>query len=248
MPDKKKLTTADEVILLDQLKRKVEAELKTRKAAWQAEARPKQRDTALLGEDAIGTIGLVKGREEYKLTDEAAAIRWAQANRPELLDYSPRIRPADLAVLLKAPVDPETGELIPGFTLRKGEPYAQVRSEAGAAERIEEALRTGELDLRTVLSIEAPEPAPAAEPEVHVAEPAVEDHQDEHVVIEGEVVPEAGDQEAEPRKVTGRDALNGILLGNYGFIPDDNTLRALAELDDDVARKAVQIIDKLAEE
>ena len=143
----------DKITALTVLSKRVAEELKAAKAAWQAEARPKQRDTGMIGDRMLGTVGLTAGRESIRVTDKAALVAWAQEHRPDLLSYDPHIAEDDLKRLIRE-VE-ATGDLPDGMDLVTGEPFASVRLERDAARVIEDAVAAGAVSWSDVLAVEA---------------------------------------------------------------------------------------------
>lgn len=147
------MRTEDKITALTVLSKRVAEELKAAKTAWQAEARPKQRDTGMIGERVLGTVGLTAGREAIKVTDKAALLEWAKANRPDLLSYDPHIAEDDVKRLIRE-VE-VSGDLPDGMDLVTGEPFASVRLEKDAAQVIEEAVAAGSVSWPEVLAVES---------------------------------------------------------------------------------------------
>ncbi len=147
------MRTEDKITALTVLSKRVAEELKAAKAAWQAEARPKQRDTGMIGDRMLGTVGLTAGRESIRVTDKAALVAWAQEHRPDLLSYDPHIAEDDLKRLIRE-VE-ATGDLPDGMDLVTGEPFASVRLERDAARVIEDAVAAGSVSWSDVLAVEA---------------------------------------------------------------------------------------------
>lgn len=147
------MRTEDKITALTVLSKRVAEELKAAKAAWQAEARPKQRDTGMIGERVLGTVGLTAGRETIKVTDKAALLEWAKANRPDLLSYDPHIAEDDVKRLIREVET--TGDLPDGMGLVTGEPFASVRLEKDAPQVIEEAVAAGSVSWSEVLAVES---------------------------------------------------------------------------------------------
>lgn len=147
------MRTEDKITALTVLSKRVAEELKAAKTAWQAEARPKQRDTGMIGDHVLGTVGLTAGRETIKVTDKAALLEWAKANRPDLLSYDPHIAEDDVKRLIREVET--TGDLPDGMDLVTGEPFASVRLEKDAARVIEEAVAAGSVSWSEVLAVES---------------------------------------------------------------------------------------------
>lgn len=147
------MRTEDKITALTVLSKRVAEELKAAKAAWEMDARPKQRDTGMIGDRVLGTVGLTAGRESIKVTDKAALLEWAKANRPDLLSYDPHIAEDDVKRLIREVET--TGDLPEGMDLVTGSPFASVRLEKDAARVIEDAVAAGAISWSDVLAVEA---------------------------------------------------------------------------------------------
>lgn len=147
------MRTEDRIAALTVLKKRVDEELKTAKAAWELDARPKQRGTGMIGDRVLGTVGLTAGRESIKVTDKAALVAWAQKNRPDLLSYDPHIAEEDVKRLIREVET--TGDLPDGMDLVTGSPFTSVRLEKDATQVIAEAVAAGHLEWVDVLAVEA---------------------------------------------------------------------------------------------
>lgn len=97
------------------------------------------------GDDAeYGTVVCVPGRKSAGIVDDAAFTAWVAARYPDQMVMS--VRPSFRELLLGRatrlgdPVDKETGELIPGVTMRQGDPYLTVKPNADARDRMKTAL------------------------------------------------------------------------------------------------------------
>lgn len=146
------MRTEDKITALTVLSKRVAEELRAAKTAWEGQARPKQRDTGMIGDRVLGTVGLTAGRETIKVTDPAALLAWAKENRPDLLSYDPHIAEDDVKRLLRE-VE-QTGDLPDGVDLVTGSPFASVRLEKDAARVIEDAVAAGSLTWSEVLAVE----------------------------------------------------------------------------------------------
>jgi hypothetical protein len=111
------------------------------------------------GED-YGTVSLQNGRTVATITDEAALIAWVTERYPT--EVVTTIRPKFLDLLLDAackagdPVDPATGEVIPGVRVDQGEPFVVARPSKAAK------ARAADLVANTPLVLP---PSPNADPE-----------------------------------------------------------------------------------
>ena len=85
------------------------------------------------------------------ITDEAAYLAWVQRVHPDQIETVVRVKPdftdraKSVARKLGAPVDPATGEEIPGLAVTTGEPYPKVTPVDDAEQAIARAWKAGEL-------------------------------------------------------------------------------------------------------
>lgn len=104
----------------------------------------------------VGSVTFKRGSVGASVSDRAAFEEWVAENHPEELEtitYAPvtRVRPAyekrltDEAKKAGEPVDPATGESVPGITVRTGDPTPAVTLAPGAADLVAEAWRSGAL-------------------------------------------------------------------------------------------------------
>lgn len=90
----------------------------------------------------LGAVSLASGRLTPRITDESAFVAWVAQRHPgeveEVLVVSPGWRERLLAAMARLgdPVDPETGEVVPGVELVRGEPYLTVRPTDEARQRM----------------------------------------------------------------------------------------------------------------
>lgn len=145
---------SDRIAALTVLKDRVEAELKAEKAAWAENARPKQRDAALIGDAELGTLTMTAGRQSWKPVDKAAILEWAMSNAKHLVEFEAHVPEDTLRQLAKDPTTPD-GEIIPGFELSEGAPYPSFRKAKTADAAIAAAVRSGELSFSDVLALES---------------------------------------------------------------------------------------------
>jgi hypothetical protein len=94
-----------------------------------------------------GTVSVVGGKQRRAtVVDEAAFLAWVERTRPD--EVVRIVRPATAKAILDAataagdevPVDPVTGEVIPGVEMREGEPYLTVRPTPLAKELMADTL------------------------------------------------------------------------------------------------------------
>ena len=116
----------------------------------------------------VATVSRAGGAESPKVTDPDKFLAWVAENRPGEIVQSVRDSYTDalLAAMRKTgePVDPETGEVVPGVEFRAGAEYLAVRFASGPVdgrERIKQAWRDRELDLAGLLAL------PGGEPDAH---------------------------------------------------------------------------------
>jgi hypothetical protein len=115
--------------------------------------RPGDRNSAALPDGSVvAAVTLAKGTTKASITDEAAYEAWVRHVHPDQIETVERVKP-DFTDRAKAaarklghPVDPATGEEIPGMKVERGEPYPVVKPTSDAADAIARAWRAGELD------------------------------------------------------------------------------------------------------
>jgi len=87
----------------------------------------------------LGTLTLSPGNIAASVMDEAAFLKWVKANYPEAIvetvDAGWKARLLKLMKDADAPVDPNTGEAVPGVEMTQGEPFLTVRASAEAKDR-----------------------------------------------------------------------------------------------------------------
>lgn len=92
----------------------------------------------------LASVGHSDGRKSAKVTDEAAALAWAEKNYPDEVQTVRVIRPAFLKKLLDVagslPVgpglDPSTGQELPFIQVALGNPYVTVTTTKEGVERM----------------------------------------------------------------------------------------------------------------
>lgn len=109
----------------------------------------------------VGTVGLAKAAESWRVTDTAALLEWVKANRPTEVVSVEQVRPAYVTALLaqvKADggIADDNGELVevPGVECRTGEPTLQVKPNHDAARLVETAWNAGTLTMADLLAVE----------------------------------------------------------------------------------------------
>lgn len=89
------------------------------------------------------------GGKSASITSEAAFIAWVAKNHPGEIVQSVRDnyrkKILDAAKAAGKPIDPATGEMVPGITVGPSSPYVSLRFKAGGKEAVVEAWRAGEL-------------------------------------------------------------------------------------------------------
>jgi hypothetical protein len=116
--------------------------------------RVKDRAAAVLPDGSgIGSVTLAKGRATSKLADEPAYEEWVRDTHPEEIEtvtftrVNPDFTDRLMAFARKVgePVDPATGQQVPGIEVVEGDPYPTVRLEPDAAELVARAWQDGTL-------------------------------------------------------------------------------------------------------
>jgi hypothetical protein len=108
------------------------------------------RATAELDGTKVATLTLAGGKRTARVVDDREFLSWVREHRPGEVEQ--RVRDAYRSQLLAAasaagaPVDPNTGELIPGVEVADGSPYIKTTFTPGGRERIAAAWAAGELD------------------------------------------------------------------------------------------------------
>lgn len=97
----------------------------------------------------LGSVALAAGRVSAKVTDPAAFQAWVAVRHPDELVQQVREsfthRVLNQAAATGDPVDPMTGEVIPGVEVVAGDPYLTVRPTAAAKDRMRETLQASGL-------------------------------------------------------------------------------------------------------
>lgn len=110
----------------------------------------------------VATVTLAGTSAAPKVTDPVKYLAWVQENRPG--EVEPVVRKSYTDALLASmketgePVDPETGEVVPGVEFRSGTGYLSVtfgRAGAGGRERIKQAWQNRDLDLAGLIALPA---------------------------------------------------------------------------------------------
>lgn len=104
-----------------------------------------------IDDEKIGKVSLVEPKAKTFIADETLLLQWVVENRPD--EVIMQIRESFKKWLLDnvdvlddgTAVLTTTGELIPGISARKSNPYVSTRFEKDGRERLTEALRTGKV-------------------------------------------------------------------------------------------------------
>jgi hypothetical protein len=135
--------------LLDEISARVKA-AKTQMAAAFTETGTTGTVPSLPDGTKLATVTYAGGDSKSAyVTDENALLAWVLAEHPEQMELV--IRPSYQKGLLDAaekagqPVDPSTGEVVPGIAVKTTTPYVSIRFKPGAKEAVAAAWRAGEL-------------------------------------------------------------------------------------------------------
>ncbi|MCW1249635.1 hypothetical protein ODZ83_05445 [Acaricomes phytoseiuli] len=132
--------------------------LDAHKEALRGSMAPEDRLTARIGDVKLGAVSRAKESQKFQVSSESALLAWVKENHPEWLKQT--IAPWALNSLLAAandagaPVDPLTGEEVPGIEARHTGGYVTVRPVENAAQIITDLLTRGELSLQETLELE----------------------------------------------------------------------------------------------
>lgn len=114
----------------------------------------------------VATVSLAGGGgQTASVTDEGAFLAWVAREHPG--ETQTVVRPEYRKKLLDAakeagrPLDPATGEIVPGITMRDTTPYVSVRFRPGGADAIADAWAAGDLKDVSVVRPRAVTVAPA---------------------------------------------------------------------------------------
>jgi hypothetical protein len=142
------LTDAEKLAALETylkvLKASAEA-LRTRVTADMGVRRVERVGAFLPDGTKLAAVSRSDGRKSVKVTDEAAALAWAERNYPGEVQSVRAIRPAFLKKLLdvagslpvgSAGLDVSTGEELPFIEVTQGNPYVMVTTTDDGVERI----------------------------------------------------------------------------------------------------------------
>jgi hypothetical protein len=105
------------------------------------------------------------GNSAY-ISSEDALLAWVLANHPDEVEmvirdgYKKKL--TDAAKKTGTPIDPATGEIVPGITVKASRPFVSIRFKPGGKEAVAAAWRAGELggvDIIAPAEIESPDEA-----------------------------------------------------------------------------------------
>lgn len=135
--------------LADEVDNRLAEAKEAAKAAF-AEAGATQAVPQLPDGTKVATASLAGGdSRSASVTDENALLAWVAANHPgEIVTairdtYKKKL--LDAAKAAGKPIDPVTGEVVPGITVGKSTPYVSLRFRPGGKDAIATAWRAGEL-------------------------------------------------------------------------------------------------------
>lgn len=140
---------------------KVKASQADTKAALMDAMDVGDRKVAHIGDTAVGYVIVTKGRQTWRVSDPAALLAWVKANMPTEVIVTESVRESYVSALLAgakaagAPVDPRTGEMVPGLEVSEGDPYVSVRPNEAAEDAVLTAWGRGELALPYLAELEA---------------------------------------------------------------------------------------------
>jgi hypothetical protein len=115
----------------------------------------------------VATVSYAGGDgKTASITDEGAFLAWMIANRPGETEVvvrdSAKKKILDGAKKTGLPIDPETGEMIPGITFRDSRPYVSIRFRPGGADAVADAWLDGDLTAIDLVRPRAVEASDAA--------------------------------------------------------------------------------------
>jgi len=154
--------TALTVAVLKVLADEIAAQLQVAKAATETGFKTTETTQAipqLADGTKVATVSYAgDGGRAASVTDPNALLAWVKANHPDEVEEV--VRTGYLQKLVKEakaagrPVDPMTGERVPGISVGPSSPYVSVRFKPGGQEAIVAAWRSGEL---TAIELVAPQ-------------------------------------------------------------------------------------------
>lgn len=135
------------------------------RTALEQEARgvmePGDRMAVKVADELLAQVTLVNGRRTARVDDPDALLDWVKANHPTEVQTVESVRPAFLAMLLDIAKDagfgvhPDTGDVVPGIAVGRGEPYPQVRLSADAEALVAVEWQAGRLPAPLLVALGA---------------------------------------------------------------------------------------------
>lgn len=123
----------------------IEAALRARVTADMGKQHVERRGAYLPDGTKLASVGYSGGRKSVKVTDDAAALAWAERNYPDEVETVRVVRPAFLKKLLDVagslPVgseglDPATGQILDFIKVTQGNPFVSVTTTEEGVERM----------------------------------------------------------------------------------------------------------------
>lgn len=142
------------------MRKKLAEHEKAQKAEFEDSLLPTERRVAMVGETRLGAVTRTKISQSWAVVDDRALLEWAKRAHPEYVRTVTYVDERRIAALLDTagqtsePVDPETGEVIPGVELRQGGAYIRALPEPDVQKRITALVESGQLRLQDALELE----------------------------------------------------------------------------------------------
>lgn len=102
---------------------------------------PGDRVEARVNKESIGTVSVAKGRESFKVVDDAAFLAWVEEHHPGEVETVKKVRDGfrkNIGQVVK-----DTGEVPDGVEPTVGDPYVSVRKSAGQKQAFAGLYREG---------------------------------------------------------------------------------------------------------
>lgn len=148
-------STAEQIVLLELIKRRVTAALDTVKARARDELDPGDRQTGAIttpaGRFKIGAVTLTDPKPSARVTDRAAFTAWVEQHDPSAIETIRNVRASTERALLATGCD-DDGEVLPGVEFVAGAPVLQVRPEADAMDTLTQHLAASGLSMTSLLA------------------------------------------------------------------------------------------------
>lgn len=144
---------ARDLLLLAELGKRVKAADLVARSAYAAAADVGDRAVWVVDDGRVGAVQLAAGATRVVVSDAAALLEWVRRVHPTEAVQAWAVRPAYQAALLEAvkaagePVDPATGEVVPGIRVETGPPSVRVVPDRGAGALVEAEWAAGRLAL-----------------------------------------------------------------------------------------------------